>query len=176
MAKLITDEDIRLNLIINGGNESQKKLLDLEKSTRSLTRSNKYLKEARTRLVKEGKNDKAEDIIDLALEKMPIKYFGYYIFTEPFIDGYFKIGKTEKALATYNQVKGKYLEYLDYYKSVPLSEQSNALEEIYGYLEKYKSLTELLDANGQKELFEKEVTVFQGYVEQFQHLFSGIEE
>lgn len=127
-------------------------------------------------LVKEGKNDKAEDIIDLALEKMPIKYFGYYIFTEPFIDGYFKIGKTEKALATYNQVKGKYLEYLDYYKSVPLSEQSNALEEIYGYLEKYKSLTELLDANGQKELFEKEVTVFQGYVEQFQHLFSGIEE
>ncbi|WP_420571762.1 DUF2723 domain-containing protein [Kordia sp.] len=127
-------------------------------------------------LVKEGKNDKAEDIIDLVLEKMPIKYFGYYIFTEPFIDGYFKIGKTEKAIAVYNEVKTKYLEYLNYYKSVKLSQQSNEIEEIYGYLEKYKSLVELLDANNQKELFEKEYTIFEGYVEQFGHLFKGLEE
>jgi len=127
-------------------------------------------------LVKEGKNDKAEDIIDLALEKMPIKYFGYYIFTEPFIDGYFKIGKTEKAIATYNEVKTKYVEYLDYYKSVPLSQQSNDIEEIYGYLEKYKSLIELLDANNKEELLEKETMFFQEYVERFQHLFGGMEE
>jgi len=127
-------------------------------------------------LVKEGKNEKAETIIDLTLEKMPIKYFGYYIFTEPFIDGYFKIGKTDKAIAVYNEIKAKYIEYLEYYKDVPLSQQSNELEEIYEYLEKYKSLIELLDVNDQKELLEKETMLFQGYVEQFKHLFGGLEE
>ncbi|QHI38148.1 hypothetical protein IMCC3317_35340 [Kordia antarctica] len=127
-------------------------------------------------LVKEGKNDKAETIIDLALEKMPIKYFGYYIFTEPFIDGYFKIGKTEKAIAVYNQVKTKYLEYLDYYKSVKLSQKYDDIEEIYGYLEKYKSLIGLLDANDQKELLEKESMIFQSYVNEFKDLFDDLEE
>ena len=127
-------------------------------------------------LVKEGKNDKAEDIIDLALEKMPIKYFGYYIFTEPFIDGYFKIGKTEKAIALYNQVKTKYLEYLDYYKGVKLSQRYDDIEEIYGYLEKYKSLVGLLDANDQKEMLEKENMIFLDYVEAFKDLFGDQEE
>jgi tetratricopeptide (TPR) repeat protein len=126
-------------------------------------------------LIKEGKNDKAEKIIDLTLEKMPIKHFGYYIFTEPYIDGYFKIGKTDKAIAVYNQVKEKYIDYLEYYKSVKMSQQYDDIEEIYGYLEKYKSLVGVLDANNQKELLEKEGMLFQSYVEQFKHLFSDQE-
>ncbi|WP_430410356.1 DUF2723 domain-containing protein [Kordia sp.] len=124
-------------------------------------------------LIKEGKNDKAETIIDLALEKMPIKYFGYYIFTEPFIDGYFKIGKTEKGMAVYNEVKTKYIEYLDYYKSVKRSQQYDDIEDIYQYLEKYKSLVSILDANDQKAALEKERMLFQNYVEQFKHLFGA---
>ena len=122
-------------------------------------------------LVAEEKFDKAEDIVDLVFEKMPIKYFGYYIFYEPFIDGYFKIGQTEKAIEKYNEIKTKYTEYLNYYKTLTWSQQGAAIEDIYGYLEKYKSLTELLEANGQNEFFEKEKAVFLGYVQQFQPLF-----
>ena len=48
-------------------------------------------------LIDEGKNDKAKEIMDLALEKMPIKYFGYYSLLTPFIDGYYRIGEKEKA-------------------------------------------------------------------------------
>ena len=34
-------------------------------------------------LMDEGKNDKAREIMDLALEKMPIEYFGYYSLLTP---------------------------------------------------------------------------------------------
>jgi TP901 family phage tail tape measure protein len=42
MARTLTDEDIKLNIIING-NPAQKQLLDLEKSTRKYTEENKQL-------------------------------------------------------------------------------------------------------------------------------------
>lgn len=127
-------------------------------------------------LIIEGKNDKAEKIIDLTLEKMPIKYFGYYIFTEPFIDGYFKIGKVEKGTAVFNEVKSKYIEYLEYYKTLKLSQQYDHIEDIYTNLEKYKSLITILSENDQNALVEKELLLFQEYGEQFKHLFGGDEE
>ena len=43
MGKVLTDEDIKLNIIING-NEAQKELNDLEKSTRKLTEENTRLR------------------------------------------------------------------------------------------------------------------------------------
>ncbi|WP_372744265.1 phage tail tape measure protein [Lutibacter sp.] len=59
MAKTISDENIRLNLIING-NAAQKELLDLEKKTREYTKANKELSEARKKLVAEGKKESQE--------------------------------------------------------------------------------------------------------------------
>ena len=40
-------------------------------------------------LIDEGKFEKAEKTMDLALEKMPIDYFGYYSLLTPFVDGYY---------------------------------------------------------------------------------------
>jgi len=28
------------------------------------------------------------------MENMPVEYFGYYAFVEPFVDGYYKVGET----------------------------------------------------------------------------------
>lgn len=56
MARTITDEDIKLNIIING-NPAQKQLLDLEKSTRKVTEENKQLQLELKRVEKSlGKN------------------------------------------------------------------------------------------------------------------------
>lgn len=58
MARTITDEDIKLNIIING-NSSQKQLYDLEKATRQVTEENKQLKLELGRVEKTlGKNSK----------------------------------------------------------------------------------------------------------------------
>lgn len=59
MARTITDEEIKLSIIING-NPAQKQLLDLEKATRALTEENKSLNLERKRLEAQGKKDSAE--------------------------------------------------------------------------------------------------------------------
>ncbi|WP_395058227.1 phage tail tape measure protein [Flavobacterium sp.] len=56
MAKTLTDEDIKLNIIING-NTAQKELFDLEKSTRKLTEENKGLLLQKRLLEKQGKQE-----------------------------------------------------------------------------------------------------------------------
>lgn len=59
MAKTITDEQMKLSIVING-DSAQKELFDLEKSTRALTETNKGLLEQKKLLEKQGKKDTAE--------------------------------------------------------------------------------------------------------------------
>lgn len=56
MAKTLTDEDIKLNVIVND-DSAQKELLDLEKSTRKLTESNNQLRLQKKELEKQNKKD-----------------------------------------------------------------------------------------------------------------------
>ena len=58
MAKTLTDEDIKLNLIING-NQAQKELGTLEKETRKYTEANKQLTLEKKRLEQQGLKDSA---------------------------------------------------------------------------------------------------------------------
>src|SRR5574343_493744 len=55
-------------------------------------------------LINEGKNDKAEKIIDLAMTKMPVEYFEYYSMVDPFAMGYYEVGKKEKARLILSQL------------------------------------------------------------------------
>ena len=59
MARTISDENLKFNIIING-DPAQKELLDLEKSTRSLTKTNKELIAERKKLAAAGKKESAE--------------------------------------------------------------------------------------------------------------------
>lgn len=59
MARTISDEDIRLNIIVNG-NPAQKQLLDLEKSTRSYKKANTELNKERTKLIQLGQKESQE--------------------------------------------------------------------------------------------------------------------
>jgi len=56
MAKYITDENIRLNIIING-NSAQKELLDLEKTTKTYKKANTELRAEKKKLIAEGKKE-----------------------------------------------------------------------------------------------------------------------
>ena len=38
-----------------------------------------------------------EEVLDLAMEKMPIDFFGYYSLLYPIIDGYYRIKKVVHA-------------------------------------------------------------------------------
>lgn len=58
MAKLITDEEIRLSIAVNG-NQAQKELYNLEKSTKTLNAQNKELRAEKQKLMREGQRESA---------------------------------------------------------------------------------------------------------------------
>ena len=55
-------------------------------------------------LINEDQLDKAENIADLAMQKMPVDKFGYYTLLEPYISAYYEIEKTDKARKLYQDV------------------------------------------------------------------------
>ena len=69
-------------------------------------------------------HEKAEEIADLAMEKMPVDLFGFYTLLEPYIGAYYELEATEKARKLYMEVSEKYQESLTYYSTLSEYNQS----------------------------------------------------
>ena len=122
-------------------------------------------------LLKENKIDKAKEIIEISLTNMPVDYFGYYTLLEPFVDGYYKVGETQKARALFDALKTKYQERLEYYASTSLDEQYNDIDDIIADMEAYRRNIDTLIANDDREIAEKETLIFNEYIDKFQHFY-----
>ena len=119
------------------------------------------------KLLQEGKTEKAKDILDLAMEKMPFGYFGYYVFLEPFVDGYYQVGETEKARALFEDVAKKYQEYLEYYGSMNDDQQMNYTQDIINNMERYRGLLDIIMRNDTEEYALDQAAKFNDYLPQF---------
>jgi hypothetical protein len=124
-------------------------------------------------LVKENKIDKAREVIDIAMTNMPVEYYGFYTFVEPFVDGYYKVGETEKARALYEKLKAIYQDRLEYYAGIPLDEQYDKIEDIIGDMEGYRRIIDILISNNDREMAEKETLVFNERIDQFSHFYKN---
>ena len=69
-------------------------------------------------LIKQDKPKKAIDILDLSMDKMPFKYFGYYSLLTPIVAAYYQANANEKAGTLAKEIAVKYQEKLIYYKSI----------------------------------------------------------
>ncbi len=127
-------------------------------------------------LINENKIEKAKEMIDIAMTNMPVDYYEYYTFVEPFVDGYYKVGETEKARKLFSQLKTKYQERLEYYASMPLDEQYEKLNEIIGDMEAYNRNVDILIRNGDREIAEKETLIFNEYIDKFSRFVDGSED
>jgi len=105
------------------------------------------------------------------MTNMPVDYFGHYTFVEPFVDGYYKVGETEKARALYHQLKTKYQERLTYYAGTPKDQQYRNIEEIVNDMRAYRRNIDILIRNKDREVAEKETLIFNEYIENFQHFY-----
>ena len=121
-------------------------------------------------LIDENKIEKAKDIIDIAMKNMPVNYFGYYAFVEPFVDGYYKVGETKKARELFGKLKTKYQERLDYYAGVPLDEQDISEDDIITDMDAYERNIDILIQNNDREYAEKEILIFNEYIDNFSYL------
>jgi tetratricopeptide (TPR) repeat protein len=126
-------------------------------------------------LINEGKLERAEDILDLGMEKMPVDHFGYYTLLEPFIQGYYEVGEKEKARELWQQVAQKYQENLTYYSSLELDRQFSRGSEIVTDIERYRALVDLLIVNDSEEIAREEADEFNRYLMLFQHFYGSPE-
>lgn len=122
-------------------------------------------------LIMEGEFEKAEEIADLAMEKMPVDIFGYYVFLEPFIGAYYEIEAKEKARALYKKVTLKYQENLDYYSRLSDQSQSKFAQDIYSDIERYKGVVDTMSLYEDKGFVKAEMENFNGFL----RLFTGEE-
>mgnify|MGYP001819232123 CR=1 FL=1 len=122
-------------------------------------------------LINENKIDKAREIIDLAMTNLPVEHYGYYTFVEPYVDGYYKVGETEKARALFKKLKGIYQDRLEYYAGIPLDEQYDKIEEIISDMEGYRRNIDILIDNNDREMAETETEVFNETIDLFSHFY-----
>lgn len=150
-----------------GNSESEKIYHDPETRRNSITyRTN--LSRLMNELIAEGKIDKAKNVINLAMTKMPVDKFGYYSLVEPFAGGYYKVGETAKAHDLLNKLVNKYKENLNYYSTLSGSDQTDLAIDIITDIERYRSLLHVMKENNDKAFYEKHKTTFNTYVNVFE--------
>lgn len=124
-------------------------------------------------LIQKGELEKAENVLDLAMEKMPVDYYGYYTLLEPYISGYYEVGQPEKARQLWLQIAKKYQENLLWYSTLDLQRQYALGSEIITDIERYRSLVDLLIVNDKQDLAKEKAEEFNEYLMFFEHFYGS---
>ena len=127
-----------------------------------------YLSRLMNQLILEGKKDKAKNIINLAMTKMPVEYFDYYSLVEPFAGGYYKIDEPLKAQQLLDKLILKYRENLNYYGKLAPSEQTSIAIPIITDIERYRSLLTVMKENADLNFYNKNRIIFNTYIKMFE--------
>ncbi|WP_178987329.1 glycosyltransferase family 117 protein [Winogradskyella schleiferi] len=128
-------------------------------------------------LINEEKLDKAEEIADIAMEKMPVDKFGFYSLLEPYVSAYYEIGNVEKGRKLYKEVAKKYQENLLYYSSLDLENQELMVgEDIYLDIQRYRALIDILVIYNDKDFALQETKTFNSYLSLFDDLMNRYNE
>ncbi len=122
-------------------------------------------------LLEEGERNKAKEILDLAMEKMPMDFYGYYFLYEPYIRGYFEVGEPQKALELWEKVVAKYQENLIFYSGWDLERQYEHAGPIFNDLEQYRALVDILKIYKDQKFTAQEAEEFNSYLNLFSHFY-----
>ena len=167
------DSDLMYNIVKKwswGNSESDKIYHDPETRKNSISfRSN--LSRLSEVLISEGKFKEAEEIIDLAFSKMPIDYYGYYSLWTPFIQGYYRIGRDDKAKEIFKKISFKYIDRLNYFSSLEIYNQYDVGEEIISDIERFRNLIETAQNSGEKEILSDQIKSFISSSEKFNYIY-----
>ncbi|WP_458627841.1 protein O-mannosyl-transferase family [Winogradskyella sp. PC D3.3] len=168
------DADLMYNMVKNWkwGGSGNDIYYDIETRRNGITyRGN--LARLIEQLINEDKLDEAEEIADIAMEKMPVDKFGFYSLLEPYVSAYYEIGNVEKGRALYKDVAKKYQENLVYYSSLSIENQDRLVgEDIYLDIQRYRALIDILVIYNDKEFALQETKTFNSYLSLFDELMN----
>ena len=167
------DSDLMYDVVMNwewGNSGSDKIYHDTQTRTQGLSFRSNLARLAET-LISEGRIERAKEIIDLAMTNMPIEYFGFYTFVEPFLDAYYRVGESEKAREVFAKLKKIYQERLEYYAGTPLDEQYNNIDDIISDMEAYRRIIDITIEHDSRDRSENETLIFNEYIDKFRHFY-----
>jgi len=127
-------------------------------------------------LIQEGDFEKAEEIADLAMAKMPVDLFGFYTLLEAYIGAYYELKAIEKARKLYSEVSGKYQENLTYYSTLSEYNQSQYIQNIYNDIERYRGLVDVTAVYETEPFVKAEMEKFNSYLRLFTGELEGDDE
>jgi len=169
------DPDLMYDMVKNWkwGGSGEEMYYDIETRRNGITyRGN--LARLIEQLINEEQLDKAEEIADIAMAKMPVDKFGFYSLLEPYVSAYYEIGNVEKGRALYKDVAKKYQENLVYYSSLPLEDQERVVgEEIYLDIQRYRALIDILVIYNDQDFALQETKTFNSYLSLFDELMNS---
>lgn len=119
-------------------------------------------------LINEGKKEKAEKVIDLAMTKMPLEYFEYYTLLEPFAAGYYEVGQKEKARNMLSKLIKKQQENMIYYNTWSPNDQNFSYMDIIMDIEQYRGYLEVAKDGNDEAFYNKEKIKFNSYNKMFE--------
>ena len=167
------DSDLMYDIVMKwswGNSESTSIYHDPETRKNSISfRSN--MARLAEKLIDEGKNKKAKEVLDLAIHKMPLDCFGYYSLVVPMIDTYYRLDAVKSAQQLALKVGEKYRDEMEYFSSLKPSEQYLLGEEIITQAERYRTLMEAVLVNKDKILLSKSLNQFIEAITPFVNLY-----
>ncbi len=118
-------------------------------------------------LIIEKEFNKAEKILDLTMQKVPLAFYGLYSTVTPLVYNYYEINKKEKAREITKELIKKHQQELNYHIKMSQQEQQLYFREISRKVVIYKSLFQIANEHNDMAFYEKDFIVFS---EQFQAL------
>ncbi len=126
------------------------------------------------KLIAENQLSKAEELIDLAMEKMPVHKFKLYSLVEPFMNGYYQVNKPEKAQQVYAELSKIYKDHLDYYSGLDTNKKYRVVEDIVTDLERFKSIIITSIEHQDSELISTEIPYYLETLQTFKPFLNEI--
>lgn len=166
MGRIDTDKMYDIVMSWNWGNSESPNIYHDPETRKNSINYRTNLARLMEALINEDKRDKAKKVIDLAMAKMPVEYYGYYTLVEPFAAGYYELGENAKARDLLNKLVKKYQENLDYYKSLNIERQNDLNVEIITDIERYRSLL-LIMQERDPQYYEASKKIFNQYNQKF---------
>ena len=98
-------------------------------------------------LVKEGKNEKAIEVADLAMSKMPVEKYGFDYFIMGLLESYYRAGAKEKAREYVNMFADDLDDELAYYAQFKGKDRKAVTNEIQSAGQYYQMLFSMVQQN-----------------------------
>jgi hypothetical protein len=105
--------------------------------------------------IKEGDTAKAEEVLDLSMDKMPIERYGYYRLVIGYIESYYNIKQPEKARKIIDFLTNNFHEKVVYYSYLDQQELSRNFSDLEGTLDLYRYIIATAQEFDTKEYTDK---------------------